>query len=258
MKDIRLCDSGELDLTSKLCTENNLGIELQAFHDPYCDKDKLILEYKNILPGIKNSRSLHAPFWELNLGTKMKGVREETMNMFNYAYSIAKELGCTEIVVHNGYIPGTSWISGWVTRSGEFWKEFFSDKDDSIVVCLENQFEEDSEIMMLEVDLVNDPRLKICLDIGHAHCNSKMSVEEWIKTLGDRIYYYHLHNNHGKQDIKGHNNDEHLGLENGTIDMEYILKVAEEYTPNAIWNIETGVEYFEDSIDALKRMGYLK
>lgn len=258
MKDIRLCDSAVLDVTSKLCIENNLGIELQAFHDPYCDKDKLILEYKNILPNIKNSRSLHAPFWELNLGTKMKGVRQETMNMFNYAYSIAKELGCTEIVVHNGYIPGTSRISGWVNRSGEFWKEFFSDKDDSIVVCLENQFEEDSEIMMFEVDLVNDPRLKICLDIGHAHCNSKMSVEDWIKTLGDRIHYYHLHNNHGKQDIKGHNNDEHLGLENGTIDIENVFKIAEEYTPNAIWNIETGVEYFEESIDALKRMGYIK
>lgn len=61
--------------------------------------------------------------------------------------------------------------------------------------------------MKLEVDVVNDHRLKICLDVGHAHCNSKMEVEDWIRTLGDRIYYFHLHNNHGKQDIKGHNND---------------------------------------------------
>lgn len=258
MKDIRLCDNAVLDITFKLCVANNLGIEIQAFHDPYCDREKLILEYKNVLPKIKNSRSLHAPFWELNLGTKMKGIRQETMNMFNYAYDVAKELECTEIVVHNGYIPGTSWINGWVNRSVEFWKEFFQDKDDSIVICLENQFEEDSEIMMLEVDQVNDHRLKICLDIGHAHCNSKMSVEDWIKTLGDRIYYFHLHNNHGKQDIKGHNNDEHLGLCDGTIDMKKVLSLAEEYCPNAIWNVETGVEYFEDSIEYLKDIGYMK
>ena len=34
--------------------------------------------------------------------------------------------------------------------------------------------------------------------------NANMSVEDWIKTLGERIGYFHLHNNHGKQDIKGH------------------------------------------------------
>ncbi len=258
MKEIRLCDNGQIDLTEKLCIKNELGIEVQAFHDPYCDKDKLLIEYKNVLPNINGGRSLHAPFWELNLGTKMKGIREETMKMFNYAYDIAKELDCTEIVVHNGYIPGTSWINGWVNRSVKFWKEFFYDKDDSIIMCIENQFEEDSEIMMMEIDQVNDPRLKICLDIGHAHCNSKMSVEDWIKSLGNRIHYFHLHNNHGKQDIKGHNNDEHLGLNDGTIDMEKILSLAEECCKDAIWNIETGTDYFEDSIDYLRKLGYIK
>jgi len=188
----------------------------------------------------------------------MQGIRQETMNMFNYAYEIAKELRCTEIIVHNGYIPGTSWISGWVNRSVLFWKEFFSDKDDSIVMCIENQFEEDSDIMMMEVDAVNDPRLKICLDIGHANCNSNMKVEDWIKTLGNRIHYFHLHNNHGKQNIKGLNNDEHLALKNGTIDIEKIFYLAEEYCPDAIWSLECGVEYFDESIKNLKDMGYLK
>lgn len=258
MKEIRLCDNADIDLTTNLCIENNLGIEIQAFHDPYCDKDKLLIEYKNVLPKIKGGRSLHAPFWELNLGTKMQGIRQETMNMFNYAYDIAKELGCTEIVVHNGYIPGTSWISGWVNRSVLFWQEFFKDKDDSIIMCLENQFEEDSEIMMMEVDQVNDPRLKICLDIGHANCNSNMKVEEWIKTLGNRIHYFHLHNNHGKQNIKGLNNDEHLGLTNGTINIEEVFHLAEEYCPDAIWNLECNTLYFDESIKALKDMGYLK
>ena len=258
MKEIRLCDSGELDLTADLCISNGLGIEVQTFYDPYLtNMDELLEKHKQVLTSIKGGRSLHAPFWELNLGTKMLGVRNATIDMFNFAYKIAKELGCTEIVVHNGYIPGTSFIDGWVGRATAFWKEFFKDKDNSITMCVENQFESDSEIIIKEIDSVNDPRLKCCLDIGHAHANSNMSVEDWIKTLGDRIGYYHLHNNHGHLNIKGHNNDEHLAIDDGTIDINKVLKLAEVYSPNAIWNIESKPEYLEKSVEFLKLNGYL-
>ena len=258
MKEIRLCDSGELDLTCKLCIENNLGIEVQSFYDPYIsDLQEELKLHKEKLEEIKGGRSLHGPFWELNLGTKMLGIRKETMDMFNYAYKISKELGCTEIIVHNGYIPGTSYIDGWVSRSTAFWKEFFADKDDSITMCIENQFESDSEIIIKEIDALGDSRLKCCLDIGHANANSNRSVEDWIITLGDRIGYYHLHNNHGKQNIKGQNNDEHLGLNDGTIDIEKVLELANTYSPNAIWAIESNPKYLSESVEFLKQKGYL-
>ena len=45
------------------------------------------------------------------------------------------------------------------------------------------------------------------------------------KTLNTRIAQYHLHNNHGKQTIYGYNkDDEHLGIDNGTIDISKVLK----------------------------------
>lgn len=259
MKEIRLCDDGEVEVAAKLCKENNLGMEVQGFYDPYIEnKDELINKCKKIYTTLKGGRSLHAPFWDLNIGTKMKLLRQETMNMFNYAYDIAKELGCTEIVVHNGYIPGTYYTKAWIERAKMFWQEFFEDKDDSITMCIENQFEEGSEIIKDEIDLVNDSRLKACLDIGHAHCNSNMKVEEWITTLGDRIAYLHLHNNHGKQNVRGYNNDEHLGISNGTIDVKKVFKLLEEHCPNAIWNIEAHSQYLEESIEYLKKLGYLK
>ena len=184
-------------------------------------------EYNNILLNFKGGKSLHAPFWDLNLGSKNKDVRDATMKAFNYAYDVAKQLGCTEIVVHNGFVPNTSFYEGWVRNAVSFWKEFFLDKDDSITMLSENQCEEDSEVLKMEIDSVNDPRLKVCLDIGHAHANSNMPVEEWISTLGDRIGYLHLHNNHGK--VSGRpsfKNDEHLGLENGTIRNDINIKVV--------------------------------
>ena len=86
-----------------------------------------------------------------------------------------------------------------------------------------------------------------------------MQVEDWIKSLNNRIAYYHLHNNHGKQTSFGYNkDDEHLAIDNGTIDIDNVLKLAEQYTPNAIWNVESKVEYLEDSVKCLRRLGYIK
>lgn len=258
MKEIRLCDSTDLQAVSELCKANHLGIEVQSFFDPYLEHFEDVLQaHKKILEGMDCGKSLHAPFWDLNLGTKMKGLRRETFETFQYAYRIAKELGCTEVIVHNGYIPGSYGYGGWVERAVRFWQEFFKNKDDSITICIENQFEEDSEIMKLEIDALNDPRLKICLDVGHAHANSNQPAGEWIDSLGERIGYLHLHNNHGPQYIKGKNKDEHLGLTNGTIDMRDILRTAQRRCPRAIWSLEAAVPEIEGSLLFLRENQYL-
>ena len=261
---VRLCDSGELDYTLNLCEENKIGIEVQTFGDTDLFNKKNIekipqevLRHQKKLKKLPYGKSLHAPFQDLNLGTKGDSLIDYTMQMFNYAYKIAKELGCTEIVVHNGYIPGTSFMDKWVERAAEFWKKFFEDKDYSITMCIENQFEKTSDIFIKEIDLVNDERLKVCLDVGHANANSRMKVEDWIKTLGDRIAYFHLHNNHGNN-VNKDDNDEHLGLNNGNIDMDSTIKLAMKYCPNAILNIESHPKYFEEDIKWLKEHKYIE
>ena len=263
MREIRLCDDCEKEFIHDLCEKNNLGIEIQGFYNPSMidtvESDELVEQYNEIFKDFKFGKSLHAPFWDLNLGSKNKAVRDATMKAYNYAYSVAKKLGCTEIVVHNGFVPNTSYYEGWVKNAVGFWKEFFSDKDASITMMIENQCEEDSTVLKMEIDAVNDPRLKICFDIGHAHANSNMSVEDWITSLGNRIGYLHLHDNHGK--VVGrpsYLNDEHLGLGEGTINLEHVFKLLEEYSPDAIWNIECKIKFIEDSIEVLKKLGYIK
>lgn len=263
MKEIRLCDDADLRRVQSLCEQNNLGLEIQRFYNPALigteETNKLIDEYKNSLVNFKGGKSLHAPFWDLNLGSKNAAVREATMKAFNYAYEVAKSLGCTEIVIHNGFVPNTSFYEGWVRNAVLFWKEFFSDKDDSITMMTENQCEEDSEVLKMEIDALNDPRLKVCLDIGHAHANSNMKVEDWITSLGERIGYLHLHNNHGKKEGRpSYLNDEHLGLDMGTIDIRSVLELLEKHCPKAIWNIECKLDYIEDSVNNLKSFGYIK
>ena len=262
MKEIRLCDNAELNRVYNLCLDNNLGLEVQGFYNPNLigteESDKILSQYKKDLKNFKHGKSLHAPFWDLNLGSKNPDVKAATMKAYNYAYNIAKELGCTEIVVHNGFVPNTSYYTGWVKNATAFWQEFFKDKDDSITMMIENQCEEDSEVLKMEIDSVNDSRLKVCLDIGHANANSNMPVEEWIKSLNNRIGYLHLHNNHGKVSGRpSYLNDEHLGLTDGTIDIEKTFKLLEEHCTNAIWNIECNLDYIEESVEVLKKLGYI-
>ena len=118
MKEIRLCDNGEKEFTIELCKKNNLAIEVQSFANPYIEnKKEIIEEYIEILPEIKIGRSYHAPYWDLNLGTKVKEFQDIMMKIYNEAYLIAKQLNCTEMVIHANYRPGTDWYDGWIKRS---------------------------------------------------------------------------------------------------------------------------------------------
>lgn len=263
MKEIRICDDAEPLKVLAECEKYGMGIEIQGFYNPNEIDDPTIinriLEYKELLKDFKGGKSLHAPFWDLDLGSKNKAIKNITMDTYNYAYRVAKELGCTEIVVHNGFKPNTSFYEGWVKNATIFWQEFFEGKDDSITMMIENQCEEDCEVLKMEIDSVNDSRLKVCLDIGHAHANSNMKVENWISNLGDRIGYLHLHNNHGKVEGRpSFKNDEHHGLDIGTMDMEKVLDLLEKNCPDAIWNIECKLPELQNSLDVLEKYNFIK
>ena len=123
MREIRLCDDGKINETFELCKNNNLGIEIQGFYNPYIDnKDELLSIYKEKIKNVKGGKSYHAPFWDLNLGTKIVELQKAMMKIYNEAYKIAKELNCTEMVIHSNYKPGTDWYDGWVNRAKSFLK----------------------------------------------------------------------------------------------------------------------------------------
>ncbi len=79
------------------------------------------------------------------------------------------------------------------------------------VFHLENQLEHTPDL----ISEVNDKRLNICLDVGHANCHSKTQVLEGIKQLNAQMGFVHLHNNNGQK-------DEHLGFTKGNINFENI------------------------------------
>jgi sugar phosphate isomerase/epimerase len=140
-------------------------------------------------------------------------------------------LGAKHIVYHDGRVPGTNPEEAWIKNSVRFWDTFMKQVPQDVHIYLENMLEEGPGVLCGILDQVKSPNLHANLDIGHAHCNSRASVLEWIESLGERIGYVHLHDNLGER-------DEHLGLGKGSIPVQRICRALEEHAPEAIWAIE--------------------
>lgn len=244
MKELVLCDDCKPEFVIPLCEKYGFGIEIQGFYNPtqVKDKNKILKHYKDVLPQ-NISKYFHAPFADLCLGSATPKIVEATKYYFDYAYKMANKLGVKRITVHHGYIPGTSYSHNWIKKAVEFWKGYLRNK--SICFDMENLCEEDGTISKEIVEKVNSDKLGLNLDIGHAHCNSKVEVLDWIKLLKDKITYVHLHDNHGET-------DEHIGLGKGTIPLKEVLKALNKYAPNAVWALECKLENLEESIKYLK------
>ena len=246
-----IADDGLVAEVAPLCLRYKLGIEVQAFFKPeYFEKILTALaDHERIISPIE-LRSMHGPFCDLNPGSTDPLITEVTRKRMDQGWSFATSLNIQHIIFHNGYIPGFSPEKKWFPRAVKFWQEFLEAHPEPIEIHIENTLERSPTLMKDLIDAINSPRLTINLDIGHTHCFSKFGTVNWIKTLGPRIGYSHLHDNHGER-------DEHLGLTVGTIPIRDICYALEEYAPNACWTIEADFDGIETSLKWLDREGFL-
>jgi sugar phosphate isomerase/epimerase len=227
-----------------------VGIEVQSFFDPElrAQNPQAIAEHQRVISSLA-LRSIHGPFGDLCPGSFDAMVRDVAKQRFEYANDVARELGASHVVLHHGYVPGTTPGEYWLSRSKLFWEDFLRSAPPGIHFHLENMLERDPELMADLVDALENPSLDVCLDIGHAHCHGKVPVAKWVERLGQRIGYVHLHDNHGQS-------DEHLGLGQGTIPLSEVCNALESYAPNAIWALEAQTPHLNQSITWLEQSGY--
>jgi sugar phosphate isomerase/epimerase len=233
MEKIVLCEEGNNKKTAEICKKYGFAVNIDSFSDP---------DYLNTNPNaIKENLetyngicifSMHGSMHDLNSGSKDILIRDVTLKRYEYSYEISRKLGCTNIIFHNGYVPGTSFSKNWIQRSKDFWGNFLKNKKVETIFYIENQLEHDADIIYEVVNQVNNNQLKVCLDIGHLNVFSRIKVSEWIKKLNRRIGFVHLHNNHGQS-------DEHNDLYNGNINLIEIIELLEQNCPEAIWALET-------------------
>ncbi|MBQ1228770.1 MAG: sugar phosphate isomerase/epimerase, partial [Firmicutes bacterium] len=191
------------------------------------DKSGLIAEIRADIESTGADRLiLHGPFTEIHPAGIDRRAREMGMSRLNEAYDIAAHFGIKKMVVHTGWMPFIYFKNWQAEKGAAFWQKFMKDKPEDFMVCVENVLEDEPYMLLDMMKQIEDPRIKLCLDIGHANAMTSQDIpaEKWIEVLSPHIAHFHLHNNDGT-------GDSHRPFGEGTMDMVNILKTIDSYCP---------------------------
>ena len=222
-------------------SEIGIGVELQLTGDVL---DKLTLKEFGKLRKLagKGPITVHAPFIDLNPGALDTYVLKATRDRFAETVAAAKVLDAEVIVFHTGYHPQKvdPFYESWFERALETFSEVSERWRKRI--ALENVFDRNSK--NLKNFIQNLPEnVGVCLDVGHLNLFSEVSLSEWFKELGERIYEFHLHDNLGLQ-------DNHFPIGTGTVNYAEVFSQMERLKQEYILNLEN--KSYEDVLKSLE------
>lgn len=217
-----------------LAEEHGLGIEIAEFCTAYNMDTYFTQSDETVREQMLHSDRFvfHAPFNELCPAAIDPLVLDITEKRFLQALELSLSYGIKKLVIHSGYTPLIYYKSWFHDRSVEFWKRFMDKVPDGVMLCLENVMEDSPEQLCNIVREVNDPRFKLCLDIGHSNTMiSNIDPVIWAETCVPLLEHVHIHNNVGQMDL-------HSPLGEGTIDMKRVLNILSR-AENATYTIES-------------------
>lgn len=243
--------------TAEIAKRYNMGLELAEF----CISENVSDKFNQILPQFEYNRNavrdvvLHAPFNELFPHAIEKGVVELARQRYDQMWKLCASCNINKIVVHANYVHSLYYKEWFIAKNIEFWNNFLSMHPEDITICIENVMETEPSIITDILKTVNNKRLRMCLDIGHANLTD-IKPEIWLDECAEYIDHYHIHNNFGPaKGERPNQGDRHLGLGNGIMDMKALLKKAEELTPKASATVES--YELEESANWLKENGFI-
>lgn len=169
--------------------------------------------------------------------------RRECLVIYQDEAKVATALGGTMVIVHPGAInPGKHWLpmpdavasqaarhanlADFLPRLAEIGEhEHITFLIENLPFSCTTGF--DPVALAEHLRRVNSPRLRMCLDTGHAHCTadtlaspSNRTVAAAITTCADVIAYLHVHDNHADA-------DSHLVPGEGSIDWTSVSNAVE-------------------------------
>ena len=204
----------------------SLGVGVEVFFgnniideiDPR-EVKKLGLQFKE--RGVRCT--VHAPFMDLSPGGFDKKIVAISRERLKKAVELAQYLGALGAVCHPGFdkwrFQGSEQL--WLDTSVETWSELLKEADKSFPIMVENIFEEEPATLITLFGHFKNKNLWFCFDTGHFNLFSRVSVEEWLLPLADRLREFHLHDNHGKS-------DEHLPIGTGTFPFRSLKQLIKQ------------------------------
>lgn len=218
---------------AELAEEYGVGLEIAEFCTAYNMDEHFAETDAAVQKALAHThrRLLHAPFNELFPCAIDPKARELAASRYRQALALTGRYSGEKTVIHTGYAPNFYYDCWFEEQSILFWRAFVEKLPENTVICLENVLDTQPEPLLHVLEGVRDSRLRVCLDVGHAHTYSHRPVEEWLALLAPYVDHFHIHNNSREYDAHGH-------LYEGTMDMAGLLQSALERCPQATFTLE--------------------
>ena len=215
-----------------LARQYGLGLELADFcYAPTLEDEAVRAAVGQKMQGISHFW-FHAPFGEFCACAIDPMVHDIAKLRYRQALDRALTLGVRCIVIHGGFLPHVYFPEWYVAQSVKFWREFLCEAPTNVTLALENVMEPSPDTLVAIAEGVNDPRLGLCLEAGHANtCVSSVPPVQWLAPMQPWLRHVHLHNNQGKDDL-------HAALGSGSIDMVRFLDELQKRCPQATVTLE--------------------
>ena len=232
----------------KLARAFGLGIEIADYctavnlDEAFSQTDEKLQKQLANVP----RRLLHGPFNELFPCAIDPLARRLAAFRYDQALNLSQRYGAAKLILHGGYSPRLYFPCWYVEQSVLFWREFLESHPGDYEICLENVMEEEPELLRSIVSQVDDPRLGLCLDVGHVNVYSRIPAEKWLACWGEFLSHAHLHNNDGTADT-------HSALNSGSLPMALLIDALPSAATATLELPQIG-----DNIQWLKNQGILK
>ena len=220
------------DRAATIAKKFGLGLEIAEYCTAWNMDDEFDTVHPQVLKKLESAGPclLHGPYNELFPCAIDRQARALAAIRYRQAIALAKRYGAKKVIIHGGYNPWIYYPVWYVEQSIVFWKEFLKE-DPGVEIVLENVLETEPQWLLDIVRGVDDPRLRLCLDIGHVNAYSKIGLFDWLESWAPFLSHFHIHNNDGAW-------DRHDPLNTGSIDMEAFLRRAENLCPDATYTFE--------------------
>lgn len=196
--------------------------------------------------------SVHAPFADINIGSPAKPLLNASMKRLKQSLANANDLNAKMWVFHPAQRTGIGQFypdADYKTMFRSIEELYAVGEEYGLNLALENLphkywflMSTPAEYMRLYKE-TNLP-IGITLDLGHAHLEGQ--IKPFIEQLADKIVHIHASNNFGAD-------DEHNGVEDGTIDYPWFVESLRKIGYDRTVVIES-MRKVPESIAALNRL----
>lgn len=233
MKQTQLYLSTVDENAPSLCRKYGLGLELAEFCTAWNLDDEFAATDRKVrqeMEGISRF-TLHGPYNELFPCAIDKKARQLCLNRYLQTMEVARGYGIHKLIFHAGFNHALYFPIWFTQQSTLFFKDFVKEIPEDMTIALENVVEEDPAWITEILAAVDSPKLRMCLDVGHARAYSKFTPSQWVNEAAPFIDHFHIHNNDGSR-------DSHSPLMEGSIPMMDLLSQIETQCPEATLTLE--------------------